>query len=471
MGNTQEAPLTVSTTLTQARRILARNFIPFQYASLLDTIVVTTPMRILLITHGLPPDSVGGVEQHVSGLAQALAAADHQVEIYARTSRTGVPGTHLQEDWHGCRVTRVIYRWEELGRLRDLYASELMETSLQSFLDEAASEGRRFDVAHVHHLTGLSTGSVNVLQAAGIPVVLTLHDYWLMCPRGQMWHRDGHACEAVEPATCAACLSPTFPDWLPPDTAPQLVAEIHEMARATLTAASRLVTPSARTIPFFERLGIPADRIHVVENGVDTEALRDLDPPPEQGPLRIGYLGTLIPSKGLDTLIAAQQALPPGIATLTIHGNSVPYHGDDGFLRRAFAGMQPSAAVRYHGPYETSDLPRLLAEIDVLVAPSLWHEAFGLTVREAMAAGRPVIVNRMGGLQDAVTEGIEGHIVEPGDVAQLSRTLAALAADRPTLRSMGSAARQRIRGFSEMAADLLEHYLALQKLDQSGAEA
>lgn len=427
-------------------------------------------MRILLISHGLPPDSVGGVEQHVGGLAQALAAADQQVEIYTRTSRAGEPGSHLQEDWHGCRVTRAIYRWEDLGKLRDLYVSELMETSLQRFLADAAAEGRTFDVAHVHHLTGLSTGSVQVLRAAGVPVVLTLHDYWVMCPRGQMWHRDGHACEAVEPTTCAACLAPTFPGWLPADTGPQLVDEIHQLARSTLAAASRLLTPSVRTIPFFERLGIPADRIQVVENAVDTEALRDLAPPSEQGPLRIGYLGTVIPSKGLDTLIAAQQALPPGTATLSIHGNSVPYHGDEGFLTRAFAGLRPTDQISYHGPYETSDLPRLLAEIDVLVAPSLWHEAFGLTVREAMAAGRPVIVNRMGGLQDAVTEGIEGHIVEPGNVSQLTDTLAALAADRTMLRSMGTAARRRCRGFEEMAAELLEHYRALQKLDQSGAE-
>lgn len=420
-------------------------------------------MRILLITHGLPPDSVGGVEQHVDGLAQALCAAGHQVEIFARTSRDGEPGTHLVEEWRGCRVTRTIYRWQDLASLRDLYVSELMEASLQRFLDAAAADGRGFDVAHVHHLTGLSTGSVELLAAAGIPVVLTLHDYWLMCPRGQMWHRNGHACEAVEPTTCASCLTPTFAQWLPPDRAAELVGEIHDLARSTLAAASRLLTPSARTIPFYERLGIPADRIHVVENGVDTDALREVPPPADRGPLRIGYLGTLIPSKGLDTLVAAQQALPPGTSTLSIHGNVVPYHGDEGFLTRVFTGLQPGAGVSYHGPYETADLPRLLAGIDVLVAPALWHEAFGLTVREALAAGRPVIVNRVGGLQDAVTDGVEGRIVEPGDIGELTRTLAELAADRSALRRMGLAARGRTRGFGPMAAELVDHYRAAAK--------
>ena len=425
--------------------------------------IATTPMRILLITHGLPPDSVGGVEQHVDGLAQALTAAGHQVEIYARTSRAGEPGSHIEEHWKGCLVTRVIYRWEDLHRLRDLYTSAVMEASLQRFLDRASAAGRSFDVAHVHHLTGLSTGSLQILRSAGIPVVLTLHDYWLMCPRGQMWHREGYACEAVEPTACASCLTPTFPDWLPPSEAPDLVSEIHHLAKETLAAADRILTPSARTIPFFERLGVPAERIHVVENGVDTDALRDLPPPATDGPLRIGYLGTLIPSKGLDTLVAAQQALPKGTTTLTIHGNHVPYHGDEGFLDRVFKDLPPDADITYHGPYQTSDLPRLLADIDVLVAPALWHEAFGLTVREALAAGRPVVVNRVGGLQDAVTDGVEGRIVEPGDIPQLTAVLAKLATDRTSVVAMGSAARDRTRGFSAMASELLEHYRSAAK--------
>ncbi len=425
--------------------------------------IATTHMRILLITHGLPPDSVGGVEQHVDGLAQALTAVGHEVEIYARSSRDGAPGSHIEERWNDCLVTRVVYRWEDLHRLRDLYTNEVMEASLQRFLERAAAAGRNFDVAHVHHLTGLSTGSLQVLRSAGIPVVLTLHDYWLMCPRGQMWHREGYACEAVEPTTCAACLAPTFPQWLPPTEGPALVQEIHQLARETLSAADRVLTPSARTIPFFARLGLPAERIHVVENGVDTKALRDLPPPSTEGPLRIGYLGTLIPSKGLDTLVAAQQALPAGTTSLTIHGNHVPYHGDEGFLDRIFQDLPPEADITYHGPYQTSDLPRLLSDIDVLVAPALWHEAFGLTVREALAAGRPVVVNRVGGLQDAVTDGVEGRIVEPGDIPQLTAVLAELASDRTSVLAMGSAARDRTRGFSAMASELLEHYRSAAK--------
>ncbi len=95
--------------------------------------------------------------------------------------------------------------------MRELYECAVMEDALSRYLG-----GREFDVAHVHHMTGLSTGAVGVLQAAGIPTVVTLHDYWIMCPRGQMWHKDEHPCEQVEKDQCAACLAPLFGAWLQP---------------------------------------------------------------------------------------------------------------------------------------------------------------------------------------------------------------------------------------------------------------
>ena len=429
------------------------------------------PMRILLLTHGLPPESVGGVEQHVSGLAGALCAAGREVAIFARSSREGAQGSLLpEESVAGCAVTRAIYRWEGLRSLRDLYRCTVMEEALSRYLS-----GREFDVAHVHHMTGLSTGAVAVLQAAGIPTVVTLHDYWIMCPRGQMWHKDEHPCEQVEKDQCAACLAPMFGAWLQPGvgpgSGPAKVKEIHDLARQTLGSADRLLTPSARTIPFFARLGLDPHSIGVVENGVDTTGLAGVPPVLEvpagaagaAGPLRIGYLGTLIPSKGLDVLVDAFLRLPQGVATLTVHGNAVPYHGDDGFLTRVFGRLPPGAHVRYHGPYGTGDLPELLAGIDLLVAPALWHEAFGLTVREAQAAGRAVVVSRIGGLQDAVEHGVEGLLVEPGDVGGLTDALAELAADPHRVAAMGAAARRRARGFAAMADELVRVYEDVQE--------
>ena len=417
-------------------------------------------MRILLLCHGHPPDSVGGVEQHVAGLAQALAAAGHQVHVLARGNLPGTPqGDTVLGPAGNPRVSRIAYRWEQVDSLAAIYRCEPMAAGVRRFLAARAAAGERFDVAHVHHLTGLSTDSVAALREAGLPVVMTLHDYWLFCPRGQMFHHREELCERAEPARCAECLGATFPWWMPPERRLGNVAELQQRARDVLAAAQALVVPSRRAIPPFVELGVPAERFTVVGNGVDTTSLEGLPPPAGgPGPLRVAYLGTLLPSKGLHVLLAAARELPPGAVQIAIHGNAVPYHGDAGYLTRCFQALRPGDAVTYHGPYTTDELPRLLAAADVLAAPALWHEAFGLTVREALAAGRPVLVSRVGGLQDAVQHGTAGYVLPPGDVAAWRDALARLATDRRELARLASGCRGLARGFAPMAAELLEVY-------------
>lgn len=427
-------------------------------------------MRVLLLCHGMPPDSLGGVEQHVSGLAAALAEKGHEVHVFARATLAGVPqGEWRPQRTDNPRITRVAYRWEGLDSLEATYTCPPMDAALRRFLAEQHAAGTGFDVAHVHHLTGMSTRSLDVLAAAAIPTVMTLHDYWLFCPRGQMFHRREEVCETAEPARCAECLQATFPHWLHTGNRDATVQQLHAAARAALALPQRLVVPSARAIPPFVALGVPADRFTVVENGVDTAALAGLElPPAGPGPLRLGYLGTLMPSKGLHVLLQALQALPPGTATLRIHGNVVPYHGDEGYLVRCFQNLRVRPGIEFHGPYDLADLPALLGAIDVLAAPALWHEAFGLTVREALAAARPVLVSRIGGLQDAVEDGIQGFVLPPGDVGAWSAAIARLAQDRSLVQRMSASARRRARGFQPMADDLLAVYADARKV-ASGA--
>lgn len=411
-------------------------------------------MRILLLSHGLPPESVGGVEQHVDGLARALVAAGHRVHIVARADLPGRAQGDRQDTPGNPFVTRLAYRWEGVDTLAKSYLCAPMADVLRAFLAERKAAGEAFDIAHVHHLIGLSTDAIAVLADAGLPTVLTTHDYWLFCPRGQMFHRREEVCTTAAPERCAECLRTDL----------ATVLDVQARAAAVLARVDRLVVPSARAIPPFVALGVPAERFTVVENGVDTEPLRDLPlPAAGPGPLRIGYFGTVMPSKGLHVLLDALRELPAGAATLRIHGNAVPYHGDQSYPLRCFQRLQPGAGVSYHGPYALGELPRLLAGIDVLAAPALWHESFGLTVREALAAGRPVLVSRVGGLQDAVQDGQEGLVLPPGDVPAWTAALARLAADRGLVQRMAGAARARARGFAAMAADLLAVYAATQE--------
>ncbi len=420
-------------------------------------------LRVLLVTHSYPPHGVGGVEQHVEGLAAALIAAGHQVEIYTRDGGAGTEGDVTVDRSTAPAMARVTYRFGDVQAFAGLYRSARLDAAFAAYLRAAP----RFDVAHVHHLTGLSVGVLEALRTASVPTVLTLHDYWMLCARGQMWHRRGELCATVEPRRCAECLGTPFGYLLGADPVAAVQAQ-HEAARRLLGLPDALVVPSARAVPPFVALGIDASAIRVVENGVDTNALAAVPPLRRRTrtePLRVGYLGTLIPSKGLDVLVAACQRLPPGSVALHVHGNVVPYHGDEGFLTRTLTQLRTTDRFAYHGPYRTADLAAILASLDCVVAPARWAEAYGLTPREASAAGRPVIVSRIGGLQDAVRDGVDGLLVPPGDPVALAAALTRLLVEPDLGPTLGAAARSRSRGFSALAKDLLTVYRSVAKLD------
>jgi hypothetical protein len=157
-------------------------------------------------------------------------------------------------------------------------------------------------------------------------------------------------------------------------------------------------------------------------------------------------------------LVAAFLALPRDRVALSIHGNAVPFHGDAGYLTRIFAAVPPGTSIRYEGAYEQADLPRILAELDVVVVPSLWNEAYGLTAREARAAGRAVVVSAVGGLTEGMVDGEGCLFVPPGDAGALTAALGRFLAEPGLAARMGARRDGEGRGFGAMTEDLLRVY-------------
>ena len=146
------------------------------------------------------------------------------------------------------------------------------------------------------------------------------------------------------------------------------------------------------------------------------------------------------PEKGLATLLQAIELLPSPRPALAYLGDG-PAMGALRSLRETlscrddvfFAGYRPDAAS-------------LLTDAEVCVVPSVWEEAFGLAVVEAMALGKPVVASRVGGIPELIRDGVDGVLVPPGDAPALSRALARLLADPLSARRIGRAARQSVEG-------------------------
>jgi glycosyltransferase involved in cell wall biosynthesis len=215
--------------------------------------------------------------------------------------------------------------------------------------------------------------------------------------------------------------------------AQQLVASSHEIGRM-LTTCCPAVAGRVAVIPH----GVDLDRFRPVSlDSLEVKTSRRELGLSERDAV-VGFVGRLVPQKGLSYLLAAAERLQPRYPNLhfVIVG--------DGPLRSELTAVTASAgAARFHFLGERSDVPRLLALFDLLVVPSEW-EPFGIVNLEAMAAATPVVAFDVDGIPEAIVHGETGLLVPHRDSRALASAIARLLDDAPLRRRMGAAGRQRV---------------------------
>jgi glycosyltransferase involved in cell wall biosynthesis len=166
----------------------------------------------------------------------------------------------------------------------------------------------------------------------------------------------------------------------------------------------------------------------------------------EGGPLRVLYVGNIIPRKGLRSLIDALGQVPTRLWRLTIAGSRRVDAAYAAEVDRAVAAHALGGSVRMAGPLDDAQLVEAYRAHHVLAVPSQ-YEGFGIAYLEAMGFGVVPIGSRTGGAAEVIEHGKSGCLVKPGDVHALANTIAGLAADRALLCSLALEARRRFCTF------------------------
>jgi len=443
-------------------------------------------MRIIQVVNGLPPESLGGTETYVAHLAQALACRGHEVKVFSRiadpTRAEYSIDTGIRD---GFTVARINNTFHHLDGFSQSYLNPVVAKRFGSFLDISAPE-----VVHFHHLMYLSTSCIQEATRRGIPVVMTLHDYWLICQRGRFLKPDLAQCSGQTDEGCARCfvhllsdrLAPTYrrlkpllssQSWIrdalrrfhgryvavrPPSS--QAVQQVHQRmthVREVCGEVSLFLAPSRFLRDQFLAFGIPAEKIVFTECGLPPLKFEETPRKPGTPPLVFGYIGVVDPVKGVHLLVEAFQPLTG--AELRIYGGEVDYapYPD---RRRFLTQLQSSPYIRMMGRYDNHEVGRILAEVDVVVIPSIWYENAPLVIREAFLARKPVITAAFGGMQEWVQDGVNGLLFRPRDVADLRSKLAQFITDPDLVRRL-SHNFPTVKSITEDACEMEERYLAL----------
>ncbi|MEX1023441.1 MAG: glycosyltransferase [Planctomycetota bacterium] len=399
-------------------------------------------MRLALLTQHFAPHFEGGTEALVRAQAREFARRGVDVTIIAGTDRPhrGVDVETAEVD--GLRVSFV-------PRLpSEPYDLVLERPRVARLVAELAAEA---DLVHLHHHSTLDGGLVRELRAGGRPVVVTLHDLFVTCPRFFRVPPDAAlscgARDEFEP--CVPCIAPDAGDT--PEAA--LLAGLRARARgmqAELDAAALVCVPSATHAERLRRLvRLETSRLVVVPNGLTSPLERVVTSGWEAArePLRVLFLGHLAEVKGVEDVAVATR----GLANVELHclGKAVD---------PAVAERLRAAGAHLHGEYAASELAARVAALrpHLAVIPSRAYESYGLTLDEAHALGLPAWVGDRGALGERV--GAAGRVLPARDPAAWRAALLALFDEPAALEAERLAVPRELPGPEASAARLLAEY-------------
>ncbi len=382
-------------------------------------------LHVLHVLHTFPPDSYGGIETYVERLARAQNDDGVHVTILAGCEGGGShevdTPVFLEQDVQGLRVLRIrswLYGdggWTIDPNLGDLFADLLQREQVE--------------IVHVHHWHNLYCDLVGRARTAGVPAIVTLHDYFVICPLF-FRVRNGEICLPDIPfETCVECVAHETDE--PVAHVEAALRERNRFLRSELEAASARLTLSNDQTAYCRQ--VPA--LHGLE--LQPLLLPEPDLRPESshqalsgGRLRVVSWGTLVPGKGMLTLVHACEALArPKDVEVHHYGRTV----DAGLVAELNQAARRIKLV-LHGAFDTATMRRDFPRYDLAVFPSLFKETWGYVVDEAMALGLPVVVSdrgapreRLGGRGvyfpagnvQALQVVIERFLAEPRSLAEL----------------------------------------------------
>ncbi len=425
-------------------------------------------MKIFQVIHGYPMRYNAGAEVYTQGLSQALAERN-EVHVFTRQENAFLPEYCMQRETDPAD-SRITLHVINMARARDGYRHTAVDDAFVRLMNEILPE-----VVHIGHLNHLSTSLVFKARERRIPIVVTLHDYWLMCPRGQfiqMYPKDPTkvwpVCDGQDDRKCAVrCYVRYFSGDEEEYKADEAywtgwVARRMGHVQEVCDAVDMFIAPSRYLLRRFrDDFGIPHRKLTYLDYGFHRERMKGRSR--TQGePFTFGYIGTHIPAKGVNQLIESFGRVS-GSTKLRIWGRDRDIETDG--LKEAARNLPDCAGSRvdWMGEYRNEDIvPEVFNRCDVIVVPSIWAENSPLVIHEALQARVPVITADFGGMAEYVHHERNGLLFTHRDPQSLAQQMQRLADNPQLARRLGKTG--YLKSDDGNVPDMKSHALAVERI-------
>lgn len=408
-------------------------------------------MKILQVVHSFPPQNMAGTEIYTYNLSKELSK-NNEVFVFYRINDVKKREYELNYDkFNGLNIITVNNTFRFCDSFEKFYRNDVISEQFVKVLDKVKPH-----IVHIQHFIFLSTTIIDEIKRRGIPIVFTLHDYWLICPQWHFLNKDLGICDASDASKCVDCLDyqlsikklpksiyVRFKNVIPgfatrflkniylsmakADLNPQVMLEkVRSRIKHIKELSSKVdlfIAPSQFLRRKFIEFGIPEDKAQFVPHGINTEYFKGFKRKPSDK-IRFGFIGTILPAKGVDILIEAFNKFKDERIELKVYGRLFSYRGFEyypSYIRRLIKNRK----IRIMGGFDHRNVSIVFSEIDVLVFPSIWNENCPLVILEAFITKTPVIASRIGGIPELIKDKENGLLFElknPDDLYEKMKT-------------------------------------------------
>lgn len=448
--------------------------------------------RIVQVVHDFLPRHPHGTENYTYHLSKELQKIS-KVYIFCR-ERNDSFGKDFSKDelFDGLPVRRLYFN--PPLTFEATYRNSFVDKEFERFLDVVNP-----DIVHFQHLLRLSASMIDVAKGRRIPTILTLHDFWFLCPQIQLLTNDSQICSGPDSkAKCAKCEKifytygklqssndnilkflkyppeplETLKKLVPssfktalkekflkthPATAPitpDTIARRSRFLRDMLDKVDMVLAPSKFLREKFIDYGIPKNRIVHLGYGIDHEPFTNFSKEPSNK-FRFGFVGGVSEHKGIKVLIKAFSKIKRDNVALSIFGAH-----RQSYLSKLRRELKTDSRITFYGPFNNREISSVFSKIDVVVYPSIWYENQPIAILEALLAKIPVVASNLGGMAELIQDRVTGLLFEAGNPEDLSQKMVSLIDNPQLVRKLSETPRQ-VKTIEKNAKELNEVYDSL----------